>query len=551
MQFEPDNIESNPGSAWGSPKAASADSGGDAQQRGETIIHVVTGTAGNDSWTLIQPGYYDIDGLAGVDSIDFGTVLRTDFTLTHLSDGSVRMDSLTGASGAFHATLHNIEVLKFDSGRDTIDLLTFFGDVTPPTIVSLTPASGSVAVAADANLVITFSEAVHLGSGSIVLKSGLGDVVETFDLNHSGNIAFGGNVLTINPSVDFSKNTTYTLEFSADAIEDKAGNPMAASSATFTTASTANHPATGTVTLDGILRQGQVLTALNTLADADGLGKLTYQWLADDHPIAGATSSTFTLTASQVDTAVSVRISYVDALGGVERVDSAHSAAIGGIFNGSDSDEYTNGSAGADIINGYGGNDILSGNGGDDTIDGGAGTDTALYHGLRASYQIAVSDNGALSVSGGDGTDTLQNIERLRFDDVALAFDNKGTGGQAYRLYQAAFNRTPDATGLGFWIHALDSGVSLDTVATGFVNSAELAALYGSNPSNHDLVDNIYRNVLHRTPDAAGEAFWIGVLDAKAATVGQLLAAVSESPENVAALVGVISHGVTYIPYAG
>ena len=35
---------------------------------------------------------------------------------------------------------------------------------------------------------------------------------------------------------------------------------------------------TGSVTISGTARQGETLTASNTLADADGLGTITYTW---------------------------------------------------------------------------------------------------------------------------------------------------------------------------------------------------------------------------------------------------------------------------------
>ena len=99
------------------------------------------------------------------------------------------------------------------------------------------------------------------------------------------------------------------------------------------------------------------------------------------------------------------------------------------------------GAAGNDVFIGTVDNDTFNGGAGNDTINGGLGLDVSVYGGTRASYTIA---NGAsLTVSGGgDGTDTLTNVERLRFDNTALVFDTSGNAGQTYRLYQAAFNRT-------------------------------------------------------------------------------------------------------------
>jgi hypothetical protein len=149
---------------------------------------------------------------------------------------------------------------------------------------------------------------------------------------------------------------------------------------------------------------------------------------------------------------------------------------------------------------------------------------------------------------------TLVNIERVVFGEPGdnrargVALDYDGHGGQAYRLYQAAFNRTPDDFGVGFWMSRLDKGVSLTDVANAFVASSEFKTLYGTNPTNAAIVDQFYHNVLHRDPDPQS-TFWVDVLDRKAATVAEVLIGFSESAENVAALVGVQKTGISYLPY--
>lgn len=202
------------------------------------------------------------------------------------------------------------------------------------------------------------------------------------------------------------------------------------------------------------------------------------------------------------------------------------------------------GTPGNDILTGGSGNDTLVGAGGNDTLDGGAGVDTAVFSGAYAAYAIAKSGAG-FTVAGPEGTDTLVNIERLQFADAGVALDVQGSGGQAYRLYQAAFDRAPDAAGLGFWIHSLDAGVALPQVAQDFMDSAEFAARYGAPDTTH-FVDQLYANVLHRAPDAAGEAYWVGHLDAGDLTRADTLAHFSESAENQAALIGTIQNGMVF-----
>lgn len=205
--------------------------------------------------------------------------------------------------------------------------------------------------------------------------------------------------------------------------------------------------------------------------------------------------------------------------------------------------------SGADTIAGNSFNNVLEGGTGNDRVDGGGGTDTALFRGFSSQYTITRSGSAA-TVTGPDGVDSLLNIERLQFDDKAIAYDISGTGGQGYRLYQAAFNRTPDAGGLGYWIKALDGGASLRDVAGGFVTSAEFQTVYGTNPTNAELVSRYYENVLHRAPEAGGYNYWLGVLDQHLDIAAGVLANISESLENQAGVIGAIQNGFAYTPFA-
>ncbi len=203
-----------------------------------------------------------------------------------------------------------------------------------------------------------------------------------------------------------------------------------------------------------------------------------------------------------------------------------------------------------EYIFGFGSSNLnLIGNKNDNIFKGGAGTDTAGFAGNRTNYTISKVSTGWTVSSTAEGVDTLTNIERLKFADTAIALDTSGVGGQAYRVYKAAFNRTPDLGGLGFWISGMDGGVSLNTVAQGFVNSAEFKSVYGASPTNAQIVTRFYDNVLGRAAESGGYNYWLGVLNSGQGSVAGVLASFSESPENQAALIGVIGNGFQYTPF--
>lgn len=202
----------------------------------------------------------------------------------------------------------------------------------------------------------------------------------------------------------------------------------------------------------------------------------------------------------------------------------------------------------AAVTAGGAGDDLLIGGKGL-RLEGGAGIDTVQLPGYANAYQI-VREGGSTTVRHLETgvTDILSGVERLMFTQRGVALDIDGNGGQAYRLYRAAFDRAPDLEGVGFWITQLDRGLSLQQVAAAFIGSAELHGLYGTAPGDAQFVELLYRNVLHRQPDDGGYAFWMARLEDGIGR-DRVLAAFSESVENVAALQDLIGNGFDYLPY--
>lgn len=92
-----------------------------------------------------------------------------------------------------------------------------------------------------------------------------------------------------------------------------------------------NDQPTGGVSLAGTLKQGQILSAANSLADADGLGAITYAWQgatsANGTYSMLATGASYQLAAGDVNHYIRVVASYTDGYGRSESVASAASAS--------------------------------------------------------------------------------------------------------------------------------------------------------------------------------------------------------------------------------
>ena len=96
---------------------------------------------------------------------------------------------------------------------------------------------------------------------------------------------------------------------------------------------------------------------------------------------------------------------------------------------GGDGSDFLSGGEGEDWLTGGDGNDILNGGAGDDFLDGNEGYDIALFSGDLSDYSIVQTKNGWQVTSLLEGTDTLRNIEELRFGDGQVIYLTDGPQG--------------------------------------------------------------------------------------------------------------------------
>ena len=76
----------------------------------------------------------------------------------------------------------------------------------------------------------------------------------------------------------------------------------------------------GSVDILGFAIEGATLAAMHSLVDVDGFGGVSWQWFADGVAIESATSETYTLTAADVGTVVTVAAAHIDGQGSAETV---------------------------------------------------------------------------------------------------------------------------------------------------------------------------------------------------------------------------------------
>jgi Ca2+-binding RTX toxin-like protein len=98
-----------------------------------------------------------------------------------------------------------------------------YRDMTAPTVPNL-PSTPSIAI--NANLTVTFSEAIAKGSGFVEIHSGsaTGPLVERFDVTTSFALRFSGSNLVIDPTSNLNPGTQYFVTFASGAVKDLDGN---------------------------------------------------------------------------------------------------------------------------------------------------------------------------------------------------------------------------------------------------------------------------------------------------------------------------------------
>ncbi|MEI7839053.1 MAG: calcium-binding protein [Methylococcaceae bacterium] len=299
------------------------------------------------------------------------------------------------------------------------------------------------------------------GAGNDILDGGLGTNIAVYSGNKSSySVSKSGTTYSISNAIDGAdtlSNIQY-LQFTDGVVAIDSVLPAPV----LIVLPVVNHFPAGLVSITGTLTQGQVLTASNTLADVDGLGVISNQWLSNGVAITGANQTTYVLTAADVGKTISVKASYTDGLGAAESVNSQSTRAVeklvvvppkpvistkptsgNDLLTGTAGNDTINGLAGNDTIIGGLGNDTLNGGLGADTLTGGAGADTFKFNdiketGLTAKTRDVItdfktSDGDKIGLFGIDADTTKAGNQAFSKLDMGAKFSGKFTAtGQLF-----------------------------------------------------------------------------------------------------------------------
>jgi Ca2+-binding RTX toxin-like protein len=134
------------------------------------------------------------------------------------------------------------------------------------------------------------------------------------------------------------------------------------------------------------------------------------------------------------------------------------------------------GGGGDDILTGGSYNDVLAGSIGNDTLSGGSGCDTAVYFGDYTSYSASFTNNGAVQLTGIEGTDLLTGIEQINFAGAGVFKVYTGDAGNntltadPYTLALLYGGGGNDILTSGFGNDTLEGGAGNDRLTGGAYN---------------------------------------------------------------------------------
>lgn len=204
--------------------------------------------------------------------------------------------------------------------------------------------------------------------------------------------------------------------------------------------------------------------------------------------------------------------------------------------------------------------DLIEGiflNGGDVSLEGnnlviaGDRLDLGL---VRSAIEVEEVQFGPDIIYLENGNRLYADVNALDLSDGTLVFDlDSANLGFAYRIYAAAYGRTPDEGGLRFWTDVLDRLEAnspdvdrFDFLADQFLDAAEFMLLYGENPTDEEYIEAMYQNVLDRAPDEEGYDFWLGGME-EGLDRADILIAFAESEENRMQTLPDLSDGIWVI----
>lgn len=170
---------------------------------------------------------------------------------------------------------------------------------------------------------------------------------------------------------------------------------------------------------------------------------------------------------------------------------------------------------------------------------GNSGMDILTVNGLKKDFSIYYSA-GFMTQTRGGSSASFESIERFKFSDTGLAFDEKGNAGIAAKVIGVVLGKiainNPSFVGIG--LSYLDSGTSYSDLGLIALNAIGVK-------TNDDIVSTLWLNVVGSNPSSADKAPFISMLE-NGMKPGELVELAAESSVFETQLVGIFTNGLEF-----
>lgn len=178
---------------------------------GVTFSEAMNSSTINSTTFMLKNGTTAISG-----TVTYSGTTATFIPSANLEAGTVYTGTIaTGAKDLAGNALTSAYIWSFTTAAAT--------DVTPPTVLSVTPLNNAISIVTNSNVTVSFSEAMNsstINSTTFTLKQGSTTV--------AGSVSYSGTTGTFNPTSDLAGGTVYTATITTGA-KDVAGNSITTS----------------------------------------------------------------------------------------------------------------------------------------------------------------------------------------------------------------------------------------------------------------------------------------------------------------------------------
>ncbi len=155
----------------------------------------------------------------------------------------------------------------------------------------------------------------------------------------------------------------------------------------------------------------------------------------------------------------------------------------------------------------------------------GEGTDDVRYAAALLELFLGVKPSKALADQYGFQLDEFDRGKVI----TELAQSDAWAGGVIDEMYRDVLGRAPDASGKAFWLGELRGGLRTQDLGALFYGSAEYVADSGTTRA---YIRRLYRELLGRSADNGGLAFWAEQLDSGRMSAPEVTLGFYQSPES-------------------